>query len=554
MRYMGYGAFGILLLLILSIGQMIPGALIRIEAEVQAGLYKCPGGFVDATILLRDSLSKLYKIANDSNISLPQSIIARVSEASNLSYDKVASMSAEDCKVLYSDLLVTLKNLTSYMGIYLEPQAKGAYERATLRAAEKLLERARSLNASDIAMDISDKISKGNISPKDLDDLDRKLEAKAIALKIHDIRAIVLKISEEKIFKPNISQRDLEAVSKAEEVLKRARELLTAVNASREAVVAIDQAIDNVSKVKSILERARSMPEAERVRAIADRLENQIKDLISRLRNISTDNASVQEILGLLTNASKIVSEARAMIQAGNLSEALRMLEEAYKLYKIAEDRAEDILKKIPRAEEDITQRYKEVLERLSELSRKFEDVKLKASNISDPAVRELISKIQTSLRKASNISSDISQLINAGKAEEVKAMVNMLIARISNIEALIKALEELLEKLYESKGDIAKKLGEIINETNELWNRFQALKANASNISNQSVRALIDMIQRSFEELNHTIANTSKAIETGNIRETSANIEKCRALIDSIKKMLDRLEELLKELSRGRR
>jgi ABC-type transporter Mla subunit MlaD len=533
---------------------MIPGALIRIEAEVQAGLYKCPGGFVDATILLRDSLSKLYKIANDSNISLPQSIIARVSEASNLSYDKVASMSAEDCKVLYSDLLVTLKNLTSYMGIYLEPQAKGAYERATLRAAEKLLERARSLNASDIAMDISDKISKGNISPKDLDDLDRKLEAKAIALKIHDIRAIVLKISEEKIFKPNISQRDLEAVSKAEEVLKRARELLTAVNASREAVVAIDQAIDNVSKVKSILERARSMPEAERVRAIADRLENQIKDLISRLRNISTDNASVQEILGLLTNASKIVSEARAMIQAGNLSEALRMLEEAYKLYKIAEDRAEDILKKIPRAEEDITQRYKEVLERLSELSRKFEDVKLKASNISDPAVRELISKIQTSLRKASNISSDISQLINAGKAEEVKAMVNMLIARISNIEALIKALEELLEKLYESKGDIAKKLGEIINETNELWNRFQALKANASNISNQSVRALIDMIQRSFEELNHTIANTSKAIETGNIRETSANIEKCRALIDSIKKMLDRLEELLKELSRGRR
>ena len=554
MRYMGYGAFGILLLLILSIGQMIPGALIRIEAEVQAGLYKCPGGFVDATILLRDSLSKLYKIANDSNISLPQSIIARVSEASNLSYDKVASMSAEDCKVLYSDLLVTLKNLTSYMGIYLEPQAKGAYERATLRAAEKLLERARSLNASDIAMDISDKISKGNISPKDLDDLDRKLEAKAIALKIQDIRAIVLKISEEKIFKPIMSQRDLEAVSKAEEVLKRARELLTAVNASREAVVAIDQAIDNVSKVKSILERARSMPEAERVRAIADRLENQIKDLISRLRNISTDNASVQEILGLLTNASKIVSKARAMIQAGNLSEALRMLEEAYKLYKIAEDRAEDILKKIPRAEEDITQRYKEVLERLSELSRKFEDVKLKASNISDPAVRELISKIQTSLREASNISSNISQLINAGKAEEVKAMVNMLIARISNIEALIKALEELLEKLYESKGDIAKKLGEIINETNELWNRFQALKANASNISNQSVRALIDMIQRSFEELNHTIANTSKAIETGNIRETSANIEKCRALIDSIKKMLDRLEELLKELSRGRR
>ena len=554
MRYMGYGAFGILLLLILSIGQMIPGALIRIEAEVQAGLYKCPGGFVDATILLRDSLSKLYKIANDSNISLPQSIIARVSEASNLSYDKIASMSAEDCKVLYSDLLVTLKNLTSYMGIYLEPQAKGAYERATLRAAEKLLERARSLNASDIAMDISDKISKGNISPKDLDDLDRKLEAKAIALKIHDIRAIVLKISEEKIFKPNISQRDLEAVSKAEEVLKRARELLTAVNASREAVVAIDQAIDNVSKAKSLLEKARSMPEAERVRAIADRLENQIKDLISRLRNISTDNASVQEILGLLTNASKIVSKARAMIQAGNLSKALRMLEEAYKLYKIAEDRAEDILKKIPRAEEDITQRYKEVLERLSELSRMFEDVKLKASNISDPAVRELISKIQTSLREASNISSNISQLINAGKAEEVKAMVNMLIARISNIEALIKALEELLEKLYESKGDIAKKLGEIINETNELWNRFQVLKANASNISNPSVGALIDMIQRSFEELNHTIANTSKAIETGNIRETSANIEKCRALLDSIKKMLDRLEELLKELSRGRR
>jgi ABC-type transporter Mla subunit MlaD len=129
-----------------------------------------------------------------------------------------------------------------------------------------------------------------------------------------------------------------------------------------------------------------------------------------------------------------------------------------------------------------------------------------------------------------------------------------MLIARISNIEALIKALEELLEKLYESKGDIAKKLGEIINETNELWDRFQALKANASNISNPSVGALIDMIQRSFEELNHTIANTSKAIETGNIRETSANIEKCRALLDSIKKMLDRLEELLKELSRGRR
>ncbi|MEM1610089.1 MAG: hypothetical protein QXQ57_00400 [Sulfolobales archaeon] len=554
MMYMRYGAFLTLALLIISAVQMIPGALVGVEAQTQMGLYKCPGGFVNATLLLRDSLSRLYQIANASNISLPQSIIARVSEASNLSYDRIASMSAEECKNLYSDLLATLKNMTSYMGIYLEPQAKGAYERATLRAAEKLLERAKELNASDIAMDVSDKISRGSISPKDLDDLGKKLEARVVVIKVQDIRAIVVKISEDRIFKPNVSQRDLEAVSKAEEVLKRVRELLIAVNASRAAVEAIDQAIDNVSRAKSILEKERSLSEAERLRAIADRLENQIKILASMLRNASADNATVQEILGLLANASKMISDARSMIQAGNLSEASKALEEAYKLYKIAEDKAEDLLEKISKAREDITERYKEALEKLSELSKEFEDIRVKAFNTSDPAIRELISKIQASLEEVSNISLNISKLINMGRVEEARAMINMLLARISNIEALIKALEQLVKKFYEVKEDLVKRLNEIINETNKLWDRFQALKVNASNISNPNVRALIDMIQRSFEELNQTISNTSKAIEAGNIREASANIEKCKALIDNIKKMLDRLEELLKELSRGRR
>jgi tetratricopeptide (TPR) repeat protein len=545
-------------LLILSIAQVFSGTLAiaqtQVETQAVMGQYKCPGGFVNATVLLRDSLVRLYQIAVASNVSLPQQISAGVSDASNLSYDRIASMSSDECKRLYSNLLDLLKNLTSSMGMYLEPRASGAYERATLRAAEKLLERARDLNLSDVAMEISGKLSRGNVSLKDLEDLDKRVGAKEAILRAQEIRVIVSRISEEKIFKPTLSSKDLEAVSKAEEVLKRVRELLISVNASSSAIAAIDQAIDNVSRVKSILEREKALSEADRLRAIADRLDSQIRILVSTIRNISIDNATAQQILTILANVSKLVADARSMIQAGNLSSALKALEEAYNQYREAEKRTEDLIKKISKVGEDITERYREALDKLSELSREFEKVRVRALNISNPAIRELVSRIQVALQEASNISHNISQLISMGRSEDARAMINILLARINNIQALLETLKRLVEKAHESREELSKKLAEAVDETSTLWNRFQILRKNASNVSNPEIRSLIDMIQRSFEELNKTIANASKAIDNWNIEEATALLEKSKAITDNIKKMLETLENMLKEISRGRR
>ncbi len=66
--------------------------------------------------------------------------------------------------------------------------------------------------------------------------------------------------------------------------------------------------------------------------------------------------------------------------------------------------------------------------------------------NISDPAVRGLSSDIRLLLQEASNMLPNISMLIAMGKAEEAGAMINMLLEKIGNIEALIEELDKKMK------------------------------------------------------------------------------------------------------------
>lgn len=536
---------GVFLLLALLLSTAQSALLLSVYAQPTAS-PGCPRGFSDAILVLRDSLYRLYQLALSLNASLPRDLVRVVSMSQNLSRETLDSMSPSECRALYSDLNNALRNITGILGIYLEPQAKGAYERATLRAVERLLDRARDLNMSDLYSQALERLRGGNISIKDLEDLDKKVEAREFEAKAEKIRAIVRNISEDAQYSLKDLSRAAEEISKAEKILERVKELLVSVNASPRAIEAIEQAIGNVRKAREAVEEQRNLSEAERINASISRLENQIRVLLSMINSTAMDNTTASKIAGLLQEALGRLSEARDRLRIGNISGALRIFEEAYSLYKKAREAFEEAVEKMGEAE-DLLERYREAMRDLSDLRASLEKIKTGYGNITDPQIAILIGRIEAMISEAMNILSNISELIKTGKLGDARKALEILEARVREISKMLESLREALDKLRERVREIEEEAREIRARALEELERFQKLRESIGNTTNQQIREMIDRIQRAFEDLNKTLSELDKAIAQGNLGEAMRLLGVAKDALEKIGKLIDMLESMAK-------
>jgi len=536
----------LLVALLLSIAQSATLLSVYAQSTVSPG---CPGGFIDAVLILRDSLYRLYQLALSLNASLPGDLVQVVSMSQNLSRETLASMPSSECRALYSDLNRALRNMTGVLGIYLEPQARGAYERATLRAVERLLERARDLNMSDLYSQALERLRSGNISIKDLEDLDKRIEAREFEAKAGRIRVIVRNISEDAQYRLKDLSRAADEISKAEEILERVRDLLVSVNASPRAIEAIDQAIGSVRKAREAVEEERRLSEIERINASISKLENQIRVLLSTINSTGLENTTASRIAGLLQEALRRLSEARDRLGAGNISEALSIFEEAYSLYKKAREAFEDAVKKIGEAE-DLLERYREAMRDLGDLRASLEKIKMRYRNITDTQIRIFIDRIEAMISEAMNISSNILELIKAGRLGDAKKALEILEARIKEISKMMENLEEAVERMRAKAREIEEEAREIRARALEELARYQKLRASMGNATSQQVREMIDRIQKAFEDLNKTLSELDRAIATGNLGEAVRLLGAAKGALEQIVKLIDMLESM----ARGRK
>ncbi len=524
---------------------------------VSAGEGKCPGGYVNAILLANISIDRLLNIAYQNNIKLDQELIARAKAIYNLSINAVASMDSSGCKKLYSDLVAVIKNLLASVGLELEPEARGAYERATLRAAQRALNISTALNLSDIKAEIEAKIGSGNVSVKDLEKWEIKIRGEEISLKVQIVVSIVKGSIEEKILTPGDGTKALKDISIAEEILNRVIELLLRINASPNAIQAIERALLNIKEARSILESEKNLPEVNRLRAIADRLEARIKALNTTIGSVNLPSDVLTRIKSLLNESLKEITEARAEISKGNLSYAEKLLREAYDKLREAEDLFREAAKAVSKKAEDLLElreELEELIRDLAKLEREFNHM-LAQIKIQDQGVEELVSRIHADIEQANKLIANITDLIKQGKIDEAKELMNRLENIVRIIERNIEMLKKLIERLTEELEELTEELDDISKEIADLRRMFEDLVKKASNTTDQRVKTLIDNIQKMFNDLNSAIDNIKKLIDAGKFSEARAIIEEAvKPLIESIEEAIESLSEILEEIGRGRK
>ena len=547
---------GIVLLVLVVVSPLITAKQlyaqtpITITTAAGVGGGKCPEGYVNAILLIDMSIDRLLTIAYQSNVILDQELVEKTRIIYNLPIEGVVSMDSDSCKKLYSDLADVLKKLAARVGLKLEPVAKGAYERATLRAAQKVLNISLSLNMTDVVKDIEDKMRIGKISIEDLETWDVKVRGKEASIKVQIGVEVAISFAEENTLTPDNESRALKEISKAEEILSRVRDLLVAVNASPNAIKAIDRAIQNIREARSVLENRVSLPKAKKLEDTANSLEDQIKAFNLTLGAVKLPSDTLKKIIDLINEALNKIGEARDAMSRGNLSYAEKLLREAYESFREAKEMFRESVKtsEAPAGSEEELNRLREdlgdLVRKLTNLEREF-NLTIALIKTKNQSINEIINRTQESISQAHQLVIDIIGLMEKGRVSEARALVERLKGMIDNIEKNIKTLK----RLSKSGKELEEELSKVLAKAADLRNKFEELVGKASNISDQRVQALIDKIRLMFDDLNTTTTNIKRLIDAGSYDEARAAIRKAKQLIDEIEKAIEELEKLLKSL-----
>ena len=520
-------------------------------ADVGGG--KCPGGYVNAILLINMSIDRLLTIASQRNVSLDQELIERASIIYNLSREMVVSMDSDSCKKLYSDLVDILRDLAAGVGVELKPEAKGAYQRAILMAAQRALNLSMALNLTAVAKEIEVKVKFENVSMRDLEEWEVKIRGKEASIKIQVMVTIVRASAAEGTLAPGNESEGLKMLSIAEEVLSMVRDLLVRVNASPSAIQAIDRAILNVREAKFILEGRKDLPSTRKLEMVIRELEDRVRIFNLTLNTVKIQNDTLIKIKELLNETLRKIDEAKEALSRGNLSYAEKMFREAYKTFREAEELFEMAVKAASKKPEELVELREEIEELVEELARLEREYNLTAASIKpqNQSVKELIERIQRDIEQVHQLIINVTELIREERTDEARALMNKVKAMIENIERNIELLKKLAEGSKEEPDKLRGELDELLIKISELRNKFEELIERASNTTDQRIRAQIDMIQRMFSELNGTIANITMLIDAGRYNEAQAAIEKAKHLIDAIENAIENLLKILEESGR---
>ncbi|MEM2202925.1 MAG: hypothetical protein QXI22_01010 [Sulfolobales archaeon] len=554
-------AAGIMLLVLIIVSPLVVVKQLYAQATVTPTVTapaasagsKCPGGYVSAILLANMSIDRLLAVAYQRNISLDKGLIERARIIYNLSGEKVVSMDSDSCKKLYSDLVDTLRDLAARVGIELRPEAKGAYERAILMAAQRALNLSMALNLTTVAKEIEVKVKSGSVSMRDLEEWEVKIRGKEASVKIQMMVTIVRTSATEGTLVPGNESEGLKMLSIAEEVLSRVKDLLVSVNASPSAIQAIERAILNVREAKSVLESRKDLPSAGKLEMVIRELENRVRIFNLTLNTVKVPNETLTKIKDLLNETLRKIDEAKNALSRGDLGYAEKMFREAYKIFRDAEELFERTVKttaKKPEEMGELMEELEELAERLARLEREY-NLTVTSIKTQNQSVRELIERIKRDIEQVHQLIINVTELIKEEKAGDARAMMNRIRAMIENIERNIGLLKKLAERPGEGPNKLREELSEISTKASELRNKFEELVRRASNTTDQRIRAQIDMIQRMFGELNSTIANITMLIDAGRYSEAQAAIEKAKHLIDAIERAIENLSKILEESGR---
>ncbi|HWQ16586.1 MAG TPA: hypothetical protein VNL13_01970 [Sulfolobales archaeon] len=517
------------------------------------GVGKCPGGYVNAILLINMSIDRLLAMASQRNVSLDKGLAERAGVIYNLSREMVVSMDSDNCKKLYGELADILRDLVARVGIELKPDAKGAYERAVLMAAQRALNLSIALNLTTIAEEIEIKVKSGNVSTRDLEEWEVKIRGKEASIKIQVMVTIIRTSAMEGTLVPGNESEGLKMLSIAEEVLNMVRDLLVRVNESPNAIQAIDRAILNVREAKSVLESRKDLPSTRKLEMVIRELEDRVMIFNLTLNTVKIQNDTLTKIKELLNETLRKIDEAKEALSRGNLSYAEKMSREAYKTFREAEELFEMAIKAASKKPEELNELREELEELAEELTKLEREYNLTAASIKpqNQSIKELIERIQRDIEQAHQLIINATELVREEKADEARALMNRVKAMIENIERNIELLKKLAEGSKEEPGKLREELGEVLTRTSELRNKFEELVKRASNTTDQRIRAQIDMIQRMFSELNNTITNITMLIDAGRYNEARAAIEKAKHIIDAIEKAIENLSKILEESGR---
>ena len=547
-----------LFMLVLIIISPLPSLTVVKADQDAASVDRCPEGLINAVAVFMNITSRLISLAEENNVSIGSDILSRAEKLLSLAPEDLSNKTVSECRSVIDEFSQLIDRLVD-MVIEESKAAELIKDRVLLKAAEKLLRKAEALGLMNLSKVIREKIANGTVSDRDIEVWGKIIGRAEIANKSRDIDDIVRRIVEQSIIGPTLDNESkaLAAISVAEHVLERVKEILEEAGADSRALEALNQAISNVKSAKRVLEQEKKLDIDEKLMARIDRLANRTQDLISMLNKLPIPNDTVGLVNSSLSRVLEILEEARNSVLAGNISEARRLLEAAFRLYEEASEMAERSMEMI----EDLMDEIFDLREELIDLREEVMDIVFRVGANETKTIEEMFSYIESLINQ-------IYRSAVEGNVSEAREMLLTAKIMIKELEALIKQLKERKaeEKKEEYMGrdrdrrggreddeavsELASEIRDARRDLAELiakLNRFQNM-AEALNITDARIKELLEALYGDVNRTLQIIAEAENLLERGNVTQARMLLAQIEVLIEAIENAMDNLEELMEK------
>jgi hypothetical protein len=312
--------WGIVLLFMILISPVPAIQMATAQQDAGESSDLCPRGIVTGIEIFRDVVVRMLNIAESRNISIDdQELSVRIENLLNISIENLSNSTLAECREILKEFGTLIKDLVKYVvANKTAEEIQDIKNRLLIKTAEKLLMKAERLGLTNLTKIIQDKIMNGTVTEADLDRWDDLISRFEIANKSREIDDIVRRIVEQSIIGPSIGNESkaLSAISIAEHVLKRVKEILEEAGASERALKALDEAIENVKNARRVLEEEAKLEIDEKLLARIDRLSNKTMELIARLSRLPIPNSTVDILNSTLSRVIEILDDARSSVLA----------------------------------------------------------------------------------------------------------------------------------------------------------------------------------------------------------------------------------------------
>jgi hypothetical protein len=337
------------------------------------------------------------------------------------------------------------------------------------------------------------------------------------------------------------------------EVLVDVLETLIEVNASEDAINAVNMAIEMLNRTNSILWSVSEVVKMAgmegrvgniTVKVVVERLSDEVLDLREEIDGLYLEieaietelNVSLDDVRDVINNASILLDEAESALETGDYATAMRLVAHVRVLVEVAdelldefEDEMESHAMMMGKMKRYVRDKYEDVMDEYIDLLGRFESLYNVSVEFNISLALDILVDTNKTLVDISISLEKVGELIDEGDYSGALELIR-------EISIMVRSADEALDYVEDITGAVMETVGELYWELNDLKDILMSMEEMVGESLNGS---LYDAAMEKISILWEAIDNASRCLMKGDFGKAGKLLRDIRVMVDGLREVV---------------